>query len=121
MAYELTDAEKKQILSNSIERVVNTAIKCAEYTEGSEEEATSERGSTSRQDLEELKWLIVKLWERERNLLQSHLLGVPSGQVAETVAEDAVKKLRSGIAHLDSRECVVLTVLLEGAGVVKPE
>jgi hypothetical protein len=64
---EYTKAEKLQLLDNSIERVINTSMELAQRAERSRNEHLSELGSTNRQDWEELKELVVKIWNDQRN------------------------------------------------------
>lgn len=69
MAFELTAREKAQILQNSIERVINTSIQLAEKAVESQNGRLRELGDTNFQDWEELKTLVVKLWDRERDAI----------------------------------------------------
>lgn len=65
--FKLTKREENQILQNSVERMINTSIQLAQHLEDSKDERIKELASISWQDWEELKQLIVKLWNRERN------------------------------------------------------
>lgn len=56
----LSDREENQLLSNSIERVINTSIRLAI-------ESDLEDASMNVQDWKELKSLTVKLWDQARN------------------------------------------------------
>lgn len=55
-------AEEIALLDNSIERVINTSIRVASVLEAHIEHPLSEDGSINRQDWEELKPLVRKLW-----------------------------------------------------------
>lgn len=60
---QLTEADRIMLLSNSIERVCNTAMEVGGWTQNNaKDEHMQELGSTSWQDIEELKPLLCKLW-----------------------------------------------------------
>lgn len=73
MPYELTEREKISILQCSVERMINTSLELARYAEAGvrldaeSEEHMRELGSTSRQDWEDYKEIVLKLWAREQN------------------------------------------------------
>jgi hypothetical protein len=57
----------RALRENSIERVFNTAIKLAEHAMTSTNAEISELGWISKDDLEALKELTVRLWNDARN------------------------------------------------------
>jgi hypothetical protein len=68
---DLTPAEAKMLAQNSVERVLNNAIRVGGWVEehldggpkmSDEEQTMAESGSTLWQDCEELKPLVVKIW-----------------------------------------------------------
>lgn len=71
LTLELTEAEARQVLDNSIERVMNNAIHVGSAAQGCIylSEGLRENASTLWQDCEELKPITYKLWENVRNAL----------------------------------------------------
>lgn len=65
----LTNAEIKRICENSIERVINSSMRCARYVRDLEStpESLKEIADINVQDWEELKALAVKLWNMKRD------------------------------------------------------
>lgn len=70
---ELTDAEMRRLLSISLERVINNAIYVGSAAEDDPVEEVSERASTLWQDCEELKPLLMRLWDGAANNLRNQL------------------------------------------------
>jgi hypothetical protein len=62
MGFELTDYEKLMIKTNSIERVINTSM-------GLVLKVRHEDAEMNHSDWVELKQLVVKLWNRERDTI----------------------------------------------------
>jgi len=65
---ELSDADKRNLSTCSVERMINTSIRIAQVAEESKNEKLSELGSTSWQDWDELKPLVLKLWNYHAEL-----------------------------------------------------
>ena len=82
--FALTATEKRMIMENSIERVINTSIDLADHVKTYyKQEHIREAADTNYQDWNELKWLTRKLWERERNSI------FKEEQAANVKAKDA--------------------------------
>jgi hypothetical protein len=64
MAYELTECDKRTILENSIERVINNSMRLVIKLSKRDEDA-----SINYDDWGSLKELVCKLWDRERNAI----------------------------------------------------
>lgn len=67
MPLELTYKEENLILQNSVERVINTSVELVDSIDAKEDDALNDRVETNLGDWEELKWLVVKLWNDARN------------------------------------------------------
>lgn len=66
----LTNKEKKLLLQNSIERVINTTLSILEEETPTQSESSfKDRWEINLEDWEILKRVVVKLWEAERNNL----------------------------------------------------
>lgn len=57
----------RDLRENSIERVLNTALKLAEYAIKSKDPNISELGWINKDDIEALKDLTVRIWNDARN------------------------------------------------------
>jgi hypothetical protein len=66
--YDLTEREKRHILENSIERVINTSMRIVK-------KSTDEDVFVNLDDWKALKQLVVKLWDRERNQIFKEMQG----------------------------------------------
>jgi hypothetical protein len=72
--YDLTEKEKKLILQNSIERVINTSIRTANrFREKTKDVDEVEEADINIENWLELKYLVVRLWERERQTIFKEL------------------------------------------------
>lgn len=69
---ELSEQEQKSLLENSIERVINTSARVSLcVAQGGKITAeVREDAGINWQDWEDLKWLVVKLFDRSRNAVQ---------------------------------------------------
>ncbi|MGD9727631.1 MAG: hypothetical protein AB7L09_21520 [Nitrospira sp.] len=68
--FALTEAEKKYILSNSVERMINTTLRILEsepLQRPKTDDYLGELVSTNHEDWTDLKATVVKLWDRERD------------------------------------------------------
>lgn len=72
MAWELDVRAQNKILQNSIERVINTAIRNAQLIASKPQvftEAERELADVNEQDWEDLKQVVCNLWDRERDAI----------------------------------------------------
>lgn len=65
----LNKEEQIQLYDNSIERVVKSAIKCAEFTARNARSDQFVEYSSCQADLEDLRVLLTRLWDSARNSL----------------------------------------------------
>jgi hypothetical protein len=66
---ELSEADQRRVMENSIARVLNNAIFVGKQVETSEDEELAERASILWQDCEELISLTRNLWEAVRDAI----------------------------------------------------
>jgi hypothetical protein len=68
--FALTKQEERYIATNSVERMINTAIRLGEFCQNNPKlvgEEMSELGSINWQDFQDLKEVMCKLWNERRN------------------------------------------------------
>jgi len=74
-SFELTEREKEAIRINSVERMINTTLRLIRPLRKSYNTATAEDASINYEDWTELKSLVTKLWNRERDTIFREMQG----------------------------------------------
>lgn len=102
MAFEISKREEKLLLQMSIERVINNTLGQTAYIDAhskelKEFEALIEAADTNGQDWAELKELVCKLWDRERDRVQRKAYDLIPDIEMETIR----------LAYLDGRVIIV--------------
>jgi hypothetical protein len=70
MAFEYTPAERHAVLTNSVERIINSSLEVLDYALRHHDrfpEATLEYASVAYEDWLELKQLVTKIWNEKRD------------------------------------------------------